>query len=237
MHTRRVGAFLIGAWLLGSFLMAFVTSQSLRNVDRIMNTPPQAVSKEFRDLGPEMTRGILRYEAMQFNRHVTEAWEVMQLGLGAALLATAVFTSHRSRFLIIGTVLMTIIVVYMYFSLTPTMTQLERSFDFQPAGAGGKDRENHSSSVVWYRVLEIFKTIFGVIIAGRLTFDRAEWKAGLLGATPSSRRTKGVRRRRRISSPSLAYTPAVGSTSAASSRPDGEKVDSVDDSDDGRVDR
>jgi hypothetical protein len=242
MHTRRVGAFLIGAWLLGSFLMAFVMSQSLVNVDRIMNSPPQAVSKEFEDIGSEVTRRILRFEAAQLNRHLTETWEVMQFGLGAALLVTSILTSHRSRFLIIGTVLMTAIVVYMYFSLTPRMNQLERSFDFLPAGAAARERDNFQSYAVWYKVLEILKSAFGVIIAARLLFDRYDWRASLIGTAPAAEgKGKGMRKRRRISGASYVYTSKPGTNAAAPSDTASDttagKVDTVDDADDGRVDR
>ena len=151
--------------------MAFVTSQSLLNVDRIMNSPPQQVAKEFSDMGTEVTRQILRFEAQNLNRHLMESWQVMQLGIGGALLATSFLTSHRSRFVIGGTAVMMLIVAYMYFSLTPVMNQLARSFDFLPGGAALRERENYQSFVIWYRVMEILKSILGLIIAARLLFD------------------------------------------------------------------
>ena len=100
MHTRRVGAFLIGAWLLGAALMAFISSQAFVNVERFLNNPPEQIAKELDDIGPDMMRQILRYQASQHTRHIIETWEVMQLGLGGALLATSVLTAHRSRVII-----------------------------------------------------------------------------------------------------------------------------------------
>ncbi len=221
MHTRRVGAFLIGGWLLGTFIMFFVTTQSIVNVERIINSPPQAVTKEFEDLGSEVIRQILKYESLQLNRHLTEAWEVMQLGIGGALLATSFLTTHRSRVVIVGTLMMLGIVLYMYFSLTPTMVQLERSYDFLPAGAAQRERDNHAGFAVWDRVLEILKTGIGAIIAARLLFDRYDWKNKLVG-TPAPEPASGrIRRRRR-------------SASAGSKI---EEVDSVDNANDSHVDR
>ena len=206
--------------------MFFVTSQSIATVDRILNNPPQAVTKEFDDIGPEVTRQILRYESLLFNRHVTEAWEVMQLGIGGALLATSFLTTHRSRIVIIGTLLMLAIVLYMYFSLTPTMSQLERSYDFLPAGAGQRERDNYTAFAVWDRVLEVFKSGLGIIITARLLFDRYDWKNKLVG-TPAPELSSGRIRRRRRSSSSV----------RSSSVERVEKVDPVDNPNDSHVDR
>jgi hypothetical protein len=240
MHTRRVGAFLIGGWLLGTFLMAFVTSQSLVNVDRILNSPPQQITKEFDDLGPEVARQVLRFEASQLNRHLIETWEVMQLGIGGALLATSFLTAHRSRVVIIGTIIMMLTVAYLYFSLTPTMNQLARSYDFLPAGAAQAERSNYAAFAVWSRVLEILKSAVGVIIAGRLLFDRYDWKTKLIGSPPPAVANGKVRRRRRRTSGSSGEVAATGSSDATVGTSDSaiaEKVDPVDHADDSHVDR
>jgi hypothetical protein len=233
MHTRRVGAFLIGGWLLGMFLMAFVTSQGLVNVERIMNSPPEAVAKDMDDLGSDVTRQLLRFGALQLSRHLTETWEVMQLGIAGALLATSFLTSHRSRFVIGGTVLMAGIVAYLYFSLSPAMNQVARTYDFLPATAALREREIFRSYSMWYTALSILQGMIGLVIAGRLLFDRYDWKAKLIGATPPAVSHGKVRRRRRSSA-----SPYVSERRAGSSVIDvSDKVDAVDNADDSHVDR
>jgi hypothetical protein len=180
MHTRRLGAFLIGAWLVGGLLMGFVTSQSLRTVDRILAHTPQ----------PDVSRLLLRHQALEFNRHVTEAWEVMQLGIGAALLATSILTSHRSRIVIASTTVMLLIVVCMHFGLSPHMRALERSYDFLPPNAAAEQRDTYQSYAVWYLVLEILKVLAGLVTAGRLLLDRYDWRAKLFGAPMRTRHRK-----------------------------------------------
>ena len=196
MHTRRVGAFLIGAWLLGSLLMAFIPSQGLLSVDRFFSNPPPQISKELDDVGPEVMRQILRFQAAQQNRHIIETWEIVQLGLGGALLATSFLTSHRSRIVLICSTVMVLMVLVMYFYLTPIMNALGRSFDFLPAGAASRERDNYSYYAVWYRVLDILKAMLGIVVTARLLFDRYDWQEKLMpGVTAQS--AKGVRRRRR----------------------------------------
>lgn len=210
MHTRRVGAFLIGAWLLGSLLMAFLYSQVFVNVDRFFGSPPPQIAKELEDVGPEVMRQILRYQASQHTRHVAETWEVIQLGLGGALLATSFLTAHRSRIVIIASSIMVLMVLVMYFHLTPIMNALARSYDFLPPTAAIQERDNFSYYAVWYRVLDILKAILGIVVTGRLLFDRYDWQEKLIPGSTS----KGVRRRRRShSSGSSAASAAPHSSS------------------------
>lgn len=180
MHTRRVGAFLIGAWLFGTLLVAFVSSQSVANVERFFTSQPPQIAKEVDDVGSDVMRQILRYQADQHVRRISETWQVIQLGLGAALLVTAFLTSHRSRIVLACSLTMALIAAVMYFYLTPAMNALARSFDFLPASASIPERENFSRYAVWSRVLEILKIFCALVVTGRLLFDRYEWRDKLI---------------------------------------------------------
>jgi hypothetical protein len=217
MHTRRVGAFVIGAWLIGTLLVTFMSSQALLNVDRFFSNPPQQVSRELDEVGRDAMRQILRFQAAQYNRHILETWEIIQLGLGGALLATSFLTSHRSKIVLICTAIMMIMVAVMYFYLTPITNALGRSFDFLPAGAATQERESFNYYSVWYRVLEILKTLLGLIIAARLLFDRYEWKDKLIPGTAAS--NKVVRRRRKSQSTTGPVSPTGPKADATISEP------------------
>lgn len=197
MHTRRFASFILGAWILGCLLMGYVMSQNVQNVDRILNNPPGPVAKDIEDLGADITRILLRFQASEVNRFLSDVWGVLQLGLGAAFLISCALTSHRSKFLIIVSTVMIVIVALQMFYLTPIMTQLGRSFDFLPATAALKDRENYQGFHVWHTVLEFLKLLLGVGLAVRLLFDRYAWQQKLTG-TPQ----RVSRRRRRHSSTS-----------------------------------
>ena len=193
MHSRRLSAFILGAWILGNLFIAFVASQSFRNVDRILNSPPQAVSKYMEDLGMDVTRLILRFEAAEMNRFLFEAWGLVQIGIGAALVSACVLTAHRSRFLIIGAGTMLVLTLVNTFYVLPSMASLGRSFDFVAATANLHDRENFQDFHIMYSVMEVIKLIIGVMLAIRLIFDRVAWQQRLV---PEKRK---LRRRRRSS--------------------------------------
>jgi hypothetical protein len=170
------------------------------NVDRFFTNPPPQSAKQLSDIGPDAIRQILRFQASQQNRHILETWQVIQLGLGGALLATAFLTAHRSRILLVSTAIMVLLVLIMYFYLTPAMNGLGRSFDFQPAGAAVAERESFNAYLIWYRVLEIFKTLLGLVAAGRLLFDRHEWQTHI-GTRSSSSGSRNARSGSRPDSP------------------------------------
>jgi hypothetical protein len=173
-------------WLMGSVLVWFSISQSYATVNRILQHPVAAVQRQLTIAGNEPTRQVLVYQAAKFSRHVQETWEMVQLGLGGALLAISILTPHRSRVVTGATVLMTAIVVVLASFLTPAMNELGRSFDFGPAGMATQAREQFLTYRVWHTVLELFKTGLAVMIAVRLTLDFYDF--GRLGISKRSQK-------------------------------------------------
>jgi len=98
--------------MLASLIFGFISVQNMSNVDRVLSSPPGPVAKDIEDLGIDITRQLLRYQASQFNRFLTETWGVAQIGLGAAILSAVLFTAHRSRFLIFATCVMILIAIF-----------------------------------------------------------------------------------------------------------------------------
>ena len=209
MHNRRFGAFLIGAWLIGTVMVWFATSQGLLNVERTLSTPPQQVAKEFDDMGPDVTRQILRHQAMQLNRRIVETWEIMQLGMAGALLATSFLTTHRSKTTIISAILLMILSAFAAFYLTPAMNALGRSYDFLPPTAALREREAFQRLDVWHRVTNVLSLLIAGLITARLLFDFYEFRDKLL---PDLDKSKKTRRRRRTSPIARIHTSSTTRT-------------------------
>ena len=228
MHTRRVGAFLVGALLLGLVMMPFILSQSIMTAERFLGSPAPQVQKEFDEIGPEVMRQILRHQALELNRYITESWEVMQMGLAVALLATSVLTSHRSRFLIGGSGLILVLVLYMHFALTPHISSLGRSYDFLPVTAAARERAAVQEMELTYRVLAVFKLLAALLVTARLVFDRYDWKTRLVGS-----KSEAPERRRRRRSRRSRTAAAAGESGPEVAT----EVDTVDNADDGHIDR
>ena len=188
MHTRRIGAFIIGAWLIGTVLVWFATGQAIAAVQRTITDPPLVLGK-FIEQNGDLAHLLLRYHSREFARHITESWEVVQLGLGGALLASALMTMHRSRILVGLTIVLMLVTASEFWLITKPLNVLSRDLDFARTGntAGAVDRVQNLQ--VWHRVLEILKLGLVVMAAARLLVDAREIR---LRTGP----TKPVRRRR-----------------------------------------
>ena len=60
MHTRRLASFLVGAWMLASLILGFISVQNMTNVDRILSSPPGPVAKDIEDLGTDIAEHLRR---------------------------------------------------------------------------------------------------------------------------------------------------------------------------------
>src|SRR5579863_5772905 len=83
MHTRRFACLLLGIWFAGGVFMQWISTQNYRVADRLLDQPNPAASLEFKVLGPAATRQLLRYQVAEENRYYFEAWETVQVMLGA----------------------------------------------------------------------------------------------------------------------------------------------------------
>ena len=171
--------------MLAILIFGFIATQNMSNVDRILNSPPGPVAKDIEDLGTDITRMLMRYQATELNRFLAETWGVAQIGLGAAVLSAMLFTAHRSKFMIFATCVMILIAIFQVAYIRPSMNALGRSFDFLPVTANLKERESYQSYAVMFTVAEVIKLIIGFLLSGRLLFDRYGWKQKLLPAPPT----------------------------------------------------
>jgi len=169
MHNRRLGSLLIGIWLMGTVLVWFVKSQTVREVGLFSTTSLRA-EKEVATIGKENAERLLRDFSVQYNRHLQEMWEIVQLCTGGALFLISLLTSFRSRTVLVATAAMIGIVAIMAFYITPSLNTLQMRLD-TPGGLSEVRTEEVVSLRVWHRVLEIIKIALALLIAVRLVFD------------------------------------------------------------------
>lgn len=197
MHTRRLAAFLLGAWLFGSLLFTYVSMQSIAQVERIIATPPQQLTREIDNMGYDVTRQLLRYQSVETTRHLYPIWGVLEIGMAISFLVAVTLTAHRSRILIVLGGLMLILTGLTHFWLNPSLTATGRAVDFLAPGATSFERTSYENLLIWQRVFEVLKILLGVAVAGRLLVDRYGWKDKLIPGLASHSGSQRRRRRRR----------------------------------------
>jgi len=101
MHIRRLAAFLLGAWLAGSFFMVLGAAHNLAAVERVLASPPRQVGLSVELLSEPVARNFFRYQANELNRWYFESWEWTQIVLGVALLGALIASGRRRQVLLL----------------------------------------------------------------------------------------------------------------------------------------
>jgi len=172
MHSRRLACFVLGVWLAGGVFMAWVATENFRSVDRLLDHSHPAASLEFRSLGPQASRLLLRYAASEQNRYFFENWEVAQIILGILFFLFLLFGTHEDKFSLIMALVLLIITVGQRLAVTPELVALGRSLDFLPPDTAAAERTKFMLLHRGYEAIEAVKWVVVLILAGRLFITR-----------------------------------------------------------------
>lgn len=131
MHSRRLIALLLGFWLAGLLMVAYVASLSFRTVDVVMENPPHEASKWMESLGKDRSRLLLRHGGSEVNRSLFETWGNADVALCGLLLITIVMNKSGKPLMILAAVLL-LAGLASTFLLTPQVVAVGRLLDFRP---------------------------------------------------------------------------------------------------------
>jgi MYXO-CTERM domain-containing protein len=172
MHTRRLAAIIMGAWLAGMVLMLVVPVKNLASVDELLQTPSPKAKGVLEKVEEVNARPLLIHYASGLNRWLARNWERVQLGLGVALSLCLLLGVEGKRFTVVLCLLMLATVVFLHWFLTPEMEKLAEAVDFavpnEPSGA----RDRMRSLQAGYSGAENIKLVMGLLLAGGLLSRR-----------------------------------------------------------------
>jgi hypothetical protein len=141
MHTRRLAAFLLGAWIAGCVFMGFVAAKNFAMANGVAETAAGPASVMIKSLGVDSARQLLRYLASEENRYYFRNWERAQILVGLATLVSLAFATQRRVYPLLLCALMLALVLMQTIAVTPEVTYLGRNLDFAAAGANStRDR-------------------------------------------------------------------------------------------------
>jgi hypothetical protein len=147
MHSRRLASLLLGLWLGGALLAAWVAAMNRRSPERLMAGAAPAARLEFKSLGPNAARALDHYAAEQ-NRALAKNWGRAQLITGAALFLFLLFGTPEKKGRLTLALAMLVFTAVQRLLLAPQMDALGQLMDYAPAGidSGGSKQSGFSTA-------------------------------------------------------------------------------------------
>ncbi len=172
MHSRRFCALLLGIWLAGSGVIAWVAMHNLGSVDEQVEPKFLRPLEEVKELGKERVRGLFQYQAAEMNRYYADRWEVVQLILGALMGLMLLFSTNGNRVAMSAWAVMYLMVLMQHLAVTPRVLDLGRGLDFAEAGEMGDERRALGRLQVTYGWTEAVKGLGALVLGVRLVTSR-----------------------------------------------------------------
>jgi hypothetical protein len=171
MHARRFACFVLGIWLGGGLLVAWLTSVNLKVADRLESRAAPTARLELKAMGPHAA-ALRRYEAAEENREYYRVWETAQMIGGCAFFALMLFGSRESKTLLCGILLLILLVALERLVISPAVLGQGRLLDFAEPGTNPGEGNRYWVLLMGYRVAEGVKWLLTAGLAGRLVFSR-----------------------------------------------------------------
>jgi hypothetical protein len=176
MHSSRVGAFLLGAWIGCSLFLAVLALENVRFVGRLAGGSIPPATEIINAAGPEQARLLLRHFAWEQNRFYFTNWELFQMPVAVMLALFLYLTTDRRILPPVLCGLMLVLVMFEYFAITPEFIYRGREADFPP---GSLTFGAEARVLVLTEVLigaEAAKLIIGGVLASYLFAYRSRRK-------------------------------------------------------------
>lgn len=172
MRSRRFACLLLGMWLAGGFLMAWVTSQDFKSADRLFDEDP-AVMVMLKTIGPTAGRAVLRHQVAEWNRELYETWEYAQVFIGLFFFFFLLLGTREGRFPLALALLLLLFVLAQRFWMGPELNYLGRPLDFAVKGGPAGDRARFQLVQGVYIGAELLKWAMGLVLAAMLIFRKS----------------------------------------------------------------
>lgn len=165
---RALLIMLLGGWIVGTLLMAFVATQNFRTVDRLLAAPTVEFSRAIAPLGHDEARSVLRYLVSELNRLYFSAWGLTQLALGAAVIAAALGLRPLDRTVVtVAATIFVIVIVSLW--LSQLLLPLGRSLDFVPRTTVSDELARFRKLHLAYTAIDLLKLTLCVWLLIRST--------------------------------------------------------------------
>jgi hypothetical protein len=174
VHTRRISTFLLGAWILGCVLMAYISVRSLESPGIVLNSPPEPVAEIVKKLGYDTTAQFVRHAVMEQTRRITYTWEEGQMVLALALGGCLFMATQRRIFPLVLCGMMLVLVAFQHVALSPEIAYRGRAADFPPGSVDIGTVTRLLALQQAYFGVEVVKLLAGGLLASYLFVFRTQ---------------------------------------------------------------
>jgi hypothetical protein len=167
MHSTRIAAFLLGAWIGCCVFMDLLALQNLRLASGVMNSAIPPAVEIIQKTGREEIALLLRYFAAEQYRYYFSTWELIQIP-GALVLAGVMYFAAEKRAM--PQILCGLMLVLVLFQLAihPELAFRGREADFPPGSQTlGTQARVWALTEVWIGA-ESAKLLIGALLANYL---------------------------------------------------------------------
>jgi hypothetical protein len=173
MHARRMICFLLGLWLGGAALMAWVARDNRHSVERLLAQPDAAAAALLQPLGKPAAGLLLRHQVFEQNLRLYRFWGTVQLALGMAFLFFILFGSREGKLSLLLATLMLAVAAAQLLVVAPELAALGRATDFLPPDALPPERYRLRLVLTGDKLAEALKGLLGLALALMLIVRRS----------------------------------------------------------------
>jgi len=176
MHSRRIAAFLLGAWLAGSLVTISACLTNAGCVEEALRASDTAAQQVIARAGRDGARMLLRSLTAVENARLLAGWELVQAPLGV-LLVIALLMERPTRILAALPLVMVLLAGFEHLFVTPEIAWLSQTVSFLSGAAGAASRGRLDNMQRIYTVVEALKLLLGVALAVLLFVMRTARRA------------------------------------------------------------
>lgn len=151
----------MGVWLGVSGMLALSAYGQFGAVETVLKSPPEQASRIIRLMEVDNARMLLRYAAGVVNANTFEIWEDIQFALGL-LIVMVMFLGTSTRVLAAVPLVMTLLVLFVHWKITPELAWLGRSLEFSPPTFDAEARRQFWRLHRIYGILDTVKCLLGL---------------------------------------------------------------------------
>jgi hypothetical protein len=168
VHTRRIAAFFLGAWLAGSLVVMFLSVHDAHSATAVISSSLPQAKRMIDALGAEQAGLLLRHAAAEESRSVLFVWERVEILLGLILGGCLFLGTQKRVFPIVVCGAMLVLVLFQHFGVGTELAYRGRETDFPPDNQSvGPIERLRALQAVYYGV-ELVKLVAGGILASYL---------------------------------------------------------------------